>query len=110
MSISDAACVTMATKIRLHEVNMPRCTNVTVDGLLKMAQSKTIESLGFSVGKMSQADLIQIIKTAGPKLNRMDIEMDSISEERLDSAALRQAAKARNITLYAVRNKHVSKL
>lgn len=110
MSITDAACVTMVSRIRLHEVNMPRCTNVTVDGLSKMAQSKTIESLGFSVGSMSQANLIQVINTAGPKLNRMDIDMDGAQEERFDFPALRQAAKAKSITLYAVRNRSVSKL
>jgi hypothetical protein len=110
MSISDAACVTMAARIRLHGVNMPRCTNVTVNGLLKMAQSKTIESLGFTIGRMTQADLIRIIKTAGPQLNRMDIDMDGTDEGRLNLAELRQAATAKSIMLYAVRNRRVSSL
>jgi hypothetical protein len=104
MSISDAACATMASTMRLGGVFMPRCPNVTVKGLVKMAQSKSIESLGYSVGKMGQADLIQIIKAAGPRLNRMDIDMDRTAEERLDLPALRQAAKAKSITLYMTRN------
>ncbi len=109
MTISDAACATMTARIRLHTVNMPKCTNVTVNGLLQMARSKTIESLGFSVGKLGQNDLIQIISTAGPKLGRIDIDMDGAQEERLDLPALRRAAEARKIKLFAVRNKSVTK-
>lgn len=109
MTISDAACATITAKIRLHEVYMPKCINVTVNGLLQMAQSKTIESLGFSVGKLGQNDLIHIISTAGPKLGRMDIDMDGAQEERLDLPALRRAADAKKIRLFAVRNRNVTK-
>lgn len=108
-SISDMACATIVDKIRLHDVSMFGA-KVSINGLLTVAHSSTIESLGFSAVKMSQADFIKIIATAGPKLSRMDIDMDSASEERLDLAALRQAAKARNIKLYALRNGHGSEL
>lgn len=110
MSITDAACETMAAKMRLLDVNMPNCTNVTVNGLLKLARSETMESLSFSVGKMTQNDLMQIISTAAPQLGRMDIDMDGSSEGRLDFPALRQAAKAKKIRLFAIREKNVSKL
>jgi hypothetical protein len=110
MTITDAACEVMTKKMHLREVNMPNCTNVTVDGLLKMAQSETMESLGFSVDGMAHADLIRILRLAAPKLKRMDIEMVESAESRLDLPALRQAAEERKIKLYAVRNKHVKKL
>src|SRR5205807_1603256 len=64
MSITDAACETMATKMRLIEINMPRCPEVTAKGLLRLAHCETIESLGFSVGTMSQDDLIRLVSTA----------------------------------------------
>jgi len=110
MSISDTACVTLATKMRLHGVNMPKCTNVTLHGLLTIAQSKTIDSLGFSVGKMNQNDLIEIISKSAPQLARMDVDMDGSSEALLDLPALRQAAEAKMIKLFAVRNKQVRRL
>jgi len=110
MSITDAACETMVKKMHLRNVNMPGCTNVTVDGLLKLAQSETMESLGFSAGKMTQQDLIRLISTAAPKLNRMDIEMVQSSEQRLDLPALRREAAPKKIQLFAVRNKHARKL
>jgi len=110
MSVTDAACDTMARRMRLTGVNMPGCTNVTVNGLLKMAQSETMESLGFSVGQMTQEDLLRLIRTAGPKVNRMDIEMIPSAESRLAFPALREAGEAKGIKLYTVRNKHVTKL
>ena len=110
MAITDAACATLASRVRLGEVYILRCTNVTVKGLVNLAQSKSIEHLGFSAGSMSQADLIQIIQSAGPRLNRIDIDLDGASEERLDLPALRESAQARKITLYAIRNNSVRKL
>jgi hypothetical protein len=110
MSITDTACDTMVRHMRLTGVNMPNCTNVTVNGLLKMAQSELMESFGFSVGEKTQGDLIRLIRMAGPKMNRMDIEMLPSAESRLDFPALREAAEAKGIQLYAVRDKHVRKL
>ena len=110
MSITDAACETMAAKMHLLEVNMPDCTNVTVNGMLKMVRSESMESIGFSAGRMTQEDLFQIISTAGPQLGRMGIDMDGALEGRLDFPALRQAAKAKKIRLFAVRKKRVSQL
>lgn len=110
MSITDAACDTMVRHMSLTEVNMPNCTNVTISGLLKMAQSETMESLGFSVGQITQEELLRLIRKAGPKMKRMDIEMIPASESRLDLPLLREAGEAKGIKLYAVRNKHVTKL
>ena len=110
MSITDAACETMATKMRLIEINMPRCPEVTAKGLLRLAHCETIESLGFSVGTMSQDDLIRLVSTAAPQLGRIDIEMDPLVEATLDLPALRKAAKAKKIRLFAVRNRAVSAL
>jgi hypothetical protein len=110
MSFTDGACDAMVRRMHLVGVNMVNCTNVTVNGLLKMAQSETMESLGFSVGQMTQEDLVRIIRTAGLRLKRMDIEFVESAERRMDLPALRQAAEVKEINLYAVRNKHVSKL
>ena len=79
-------------------------------GTLKMAQSETMESLGFSAGQMTQDELLRVIRTAGSKMNRMDIEMVPPAESHLDFPALREAGEAKGIKLYAVRNKHVTKL
>jgi len=89
---------------------MPNCPNVTVNGLLKLARSGSLESLGFSAGKMTQSDLIQIISTAAPQLGRMDIDMDGALEGNLDFPALRNAAKAKKIRLFAVRHRNCSLL
>ena len=110
MSVTDAACDTMITKMRLVQVSMANCTNVTVTGLMKMVQAETMESLTFSVGSMVQSDLLRIIRTAGPKLNRLDIEMMESVERRLDLSSLRQAAGDKGIKLYAVQNNRVRKL
>jgi len=110
MSVTDVACDTMVKKMRLRGVNMPNCPNVTVNGLLEMAQAEAMEDLGFSVGKMTQDDLIRIISTAGPKLVRMEIGMVESAERRLDFPALRQAAEPKQIKLFAVRNKRVKRL
>lgn len=110
MSITDAACITMTTKMRIHSVNMPNCTNVTLRGLLMLTQSPTIADFGFSAGNLTQRDLIEIITTSGPKLTRMQIDLDGALEERLDFPALRQAAAAKKIMLLAVRKKSVRKL
>ncbi|HXJ57386.1 MAG TPA: hypothetical protein VNU68_12055 [Verrucomicrobiae bacterium] len=108
MSVSDAACELLASRIQLCEVNMPRCTNVTVKGLLKMAQSESIASLGFSLGKMTQDDLIQLITNAGPRLGRMDIDMDNAVHERLDFPAILRVAEARKIRLFGVRRGYLT--
>ncbi len=110
MSITDEACDTMVRAMRLTEVNMPNCANVTVSGLLKMAQSDTMESLGFSVDQMKQDELLRVIRTAGPKMNRMDLEMLPSAESRLNFPALRKAGQAKGIKLYVVRNKQVTKI
>ena len=110
MSITDAACDTIVQKMRLADINMPNCTNVTVHGLLKVAQAQTMESLGFSAGLLTQDDLIRLIQTAGPKMKRMDIELAPSAERRIDLSALRQAGEARKIKLFAVRNNDVKKL
>jgi hypothetical protein len=110
MSITDAACDTMVQRMHLVGVNMPNCTNVTVGGLLKMARSERMKSLGFSVGQMTQDDVLRIVRTAGPKMDRMDIEMVPSGEARLDLPALRHAAEGKGIKLYAVRNNYVRKL
>ncbi|HXJ74459.1 MAG TPA: hypothetical protein VNM37_16530, partial [Candidatus Dormibacteraeota bacterium] len=83
-------------------------TNVTVKGLLKMAQSESIASLGFSLGKMTQDDLIQLITNAGPRLGRMDIDMDNAVHERLDFPAILRVAEARKIRLFGVRRGYLT--
>jgi hypothetical protein len=104
MAINDATCHMIAARIRLHDVSIGDCPNVTVNGLLAIVQSKTINSLRFSMGDLKQEDLIQLISQSAPQLTRMDIEMDDSSVRRLDLPALRQAVKVRKIKVYACRN------
>jgi hypothetical protein len=66
-------------------------------------QSKTIDSLNFSIADLKQEDLMQLITKSAPQLTRMDIAMNDAAERRLDLPALRQAAKARQLNVYANR-------
>ena len=104
MPFNDATFRTIAEKFRLHDVSITYCTNVTVKGLLAIAQSKTIYSLQFSLADLKQEDLMQLITKSAPQLTRMDIDMNDAGERRLDLPALRQAAKARKLNVYASRN------
>ncbi|MEO7676527.1 MAG: hypothetical protein ABIV39_07185 [Verrucomicrobiota bacterium] len=92
-AITDRGVDLIAKRMHPRGVNVAACTKVTVDGLLKLAQSETMESLSFSVGEMMQADLIRLIHAAAPQLVRMDIDMVESTERRLDFPALRREAE-----------------
>jgi hypothetical protein len=85
-------------------VNLVGATNVTVSGLLKLAQSDSMMDIGFSAEKLTQDDLLQIIR-AVRHITR--ISLVEPSDGQLDAPALQQAAQAKNIELYAVRKQGV---
>ena len=105
LSITDKSCETLVTKMHLLGIHVPDCSNVTVNGLVKLAQAETVESLSFSLGKLRQDDLIRLIITAASQLGRIDIVMNDGAESRLDLPALRKAAKAKRIRLFKIQNR-----
>ncbi|KAF0177551.1 MAG: hypothetical protein FD161_2355 [Limisphaerales bacterium] len=109
MTMTDVSCQALAERFHLDGINMPKCGRVTVEGLVRVAQSKSLSHFGFSLGKLGQAGLLRILGAAGPKLKRIDLDLDDANEALLDFPAVRQAANAKGISLFAVRKNGVSK-
>ena len=95
--------------MKLRGVNLPNCPQVTANGLLALAQSETIEDLGFSLDHLTQADLIQIINAAR-RVNQIEIEIVGDADKSLDLPELRNAARNKGISLLSVRNHSASSL
>lgn len=108
-SVGDAGCREIASKMTLKYINLPNCRLVTVDGLLALAQSETIEYMGFSLGELTQGDLLHII-TAARRVNQIEVDIVGDADKRLDIPRLRNAAQSKNISLLAVRNHQVASL
>ena len=106
-SITDRSVATFAMMSRLEDVNIEGSTNVTLNGLVTLAQSDTLTDISFSGAALTQDDLLRIIG-AVRHVTRIDI-VDP-ADGRLDAPALREAARAKNIKLYAVRNRVCSAL
>ena len=106
-SITDTSVGTFAKMSRLESVTIEGSAGITLKGLLALAQSDTLTDISFSGGALTQDDLIHIIG-AVRHVTRIDI-VDP-ADARLDAPALREAARAKNIQLYAVRNKVCSAL
>jgi hypothetical protein len=109
VSIGDAGCRIIANQMKLQGVNLPNCPKITITGLLALAQSDTIEDLGFSLNERTQADLLQLIK-ATRRINHIEIDIVGDADKRLNPQELRQAAQAKGIMLLSVRNHVASSL
>jgi hypothetical protein len=106
-SITDRSVATFARMSRLEGVNIEGSTGVTLKGLMTLAQSDTLTDICFSGAALTQGDLLRII---GAVRHVTRIEIVDPADGRLDAPALREAARAKNIKLYAVRNKGCSAL
>jgi hypothetical protein len=106
-SITDRSIATFARMSRLEGVNIEGSTGVTLKGLVTLAQSDTLTDICFSGAALTQDDLLRII---GAVRHVTRIEIVDPADGRLDAPALREAARAKNIKLYAVRNRMCSAL
>jgi len=106
-SITDASVELFARMGRLEEVNIEGSAGVTVRGLQALAGSDTLTDISISGGALTQDDLLRII-AAVRHVTRIDI-VDP-ADARLNAPALREAARAKNVHLYAVRNSVCSAL
>lgn len=61
-SITDTALETMASNMTLTAVNVANCTQVTRNGLLKLAVSNTLREISFSGDNLSQEDVVQLLE------------------------------------------------
>lgn len=60
-SISDEGCQFLAAKPTVRGVNVSNCPKVTLRGILALAESPTLEQLGFSFSGLSQEDVLRVI-------------------------------------------------
>lgn len=67
-SITDESLVMMSKDMRLTGVNVANCSNVTVNGLLILAGSKTLESFTFPAESLTQEDVARLIGEFKPNL------------------------------------------
>ncbi|HAO80244.1 MAG TPA: hypothetical protein DCQ92_15005 [Verrucomicrobia subdivision 3 bacterium] len=95
-SITDAACETMATKMRLDGVNVANCTNITINGLMKLIQSETINEISFSSDNLTGDDVMRLID-AFKRINWCEI-VDQ--KAKLDAKAVAEKAKQRGIKIF----------
>jgi hypothetical protein len=89
--------------MKLQEISLPSCPQVTKDGLLALAESDTIEYLGFSLANLTQADLIQIINMAR-RVKQIEIDIVGDADKTLDIPEIRKAAQSKSISVLGVRN------
>ena len=101
-SITGRSVDTFARMSKLESVNIEGSAGVTLKGLVALAQSDTLTDISFSGAALTQEDLLRIID-AVRHITRIDI-VDP-ADSRLDASALREAARAKHIQLYAVRNR-----
>ena len=109
MTITDASCQVLAERFQLDGINMSKCGRVTVEGLVRVAQSKALSHFGFSLGNLGQAGLLRILGSVGPRLKRIDLDLDDANEALLDLPAIRHMVDTKGIALYVVRKNRVSK-
>ena len=102
-SIDDAGCRLIAKQMKLQDINLPNCPQVTVSGLLALAQSETIQDLGFSLNDLTQADLLKILRAAHG-INHIEIAIGDEADRKLDLLDLRRIAEAKGIVLLGIRH------
>jgi hypothetical protein len=106
-SMTDQGVETIATMAELRVVVLNNTPSFGFDSLLKLAQSKSIEEMTFPLGSLTQDNMLQIIN-AGRHLRRISVY--EFPEGRLDATALRQAARAKRINLFVLRDMRPSPL
>ncbi|HXT23208.1 MAG TPA: hypothetical protein VN749_00100, partial [Candidatus Eisenbacteria bacterium] len=94
-SITDAACVVMATRMRLTGVNVANCDGVTKAGMRALIASETVTNLSFSADSLSRQDALELVRSL--KNGSWCAFVDT--QGKLDWAALNSEGKQRNITV-----------
>jgi len=106
-SITDAALDDLARLPKLEEFTLWGSKKITQRGVLRLMRSESLQDLGFDVDKMSQAEILEIIRAA-KHVKRMDLGEPRLG--RLDLPELRRAAKAKGVMLLKVQGDFVSAL
>src|SRR6266404_5157794 len=60
-AVTDRACELMASRLRLTGVDVANCEGVTLKGIKALAVTDTLTDFEFSVGSMSQQDVLDLI-------------------------------------------------
>ena len=87
-SITDAALETIASRMLPHSVNIASCSNITFNGLLKLARASTLKDFGFSSDRLTTTDVVHLLD-ASQSLERFQITGPS---GHLDRSAIHNAA------------------
>jgi hypothetical protein len=106
-SMTDAGIETLRSLPKLKSVSLDGSINISIQGLLSLAKLETLEELSFPAGNIQQAELLELIR-ATPRVKHLQISEPN--EERLDLPALRNAAKAKGMTLLKVHDNSASGL
>lgn len=62
-AITDTACELMASRLRLTGVDLANCKGVTPKGIKALAVTDTITDFEFSLGSMSQQEVLELIES-----------------------------------------------
>ena len=95
--ITEAGMELLVTRLRLKGVNVANCPKLTAKGLMKLAQSETLDNLQFSSDNLTIEEAATIIRSTR-NVRRCDI-IDPTGKFRLKQSVLYSAARARNLRL-----------
>jgi len=90
-SITDAGLELIASRMQPHGVNVASCSNITINGLLKLVRTDTLKDIGFSADHLATADVVRLLESA-QNLERLEITGPSA---HLDKGAIYKAAGAK---------------
>ena len=63
-SISDESLTILTKSVDLKGINVANCPKVSIKGLFSLVEYENLEELGFSVGSMTQDEVIMLINKA----------------------------------------------
>ena len=95
-SITDAALAIMANDMKLTSVNVANCSNLSVNGLLQLARSETLQSFSFPAESLTQEDVARLIGEFKPNLKWPSV-VDLTG--KLNAPALEVIAQQRGFSL-----------
>ena len=90
-SITDAGLDLIASRMQPESVNVASCSNITINGLLKLVRTDTLTDIAFSADHLATADVVRLLESA-QNLERFEITGPS---NHLDKGAIYKAAGAK---------------
>jgi len=94
-SVTDGGLETISAKMTLKVVGLAGCTNITVQGLLRLTESDTLEDIGISFDGRTQADVMRLIAA----FRRVKTFTIVDPKGAVDDAAVQKAAKAKSVRI-----------